>query len=360
LPSCRSSINRQINQALKMYFSQVLALAGAAVAAPLVERNENSVLSNGFIPNPTAAQVKAIELQAHGTIPNIALPAKIADETATVFQLIAANEIFETSFFTSLINNITNKVPGYTDATQNDIDAITAIQAQEEIHALAANAILKTAGRQTIDACQYHYPTTDLKSALAFAATFTDVVLGTLQTALTAFATDGDSEFSQVIGAVIGQEGAQTGYFRQANGHIPSETPFLTVAGPSFALSALSQLVIVPGSCKQTIAGVPVLPALTVSPAPTGTQTIRFTYAGQDADNVSLAYLNQQNVPLVYPITKVDKSNNQVTFTTTFQYDDNLLNGLTIAAIVKGNGPFKTAADVANAAIAGPALIELN
>jgi len=347
-----------------MHFSQLVVLATAALATPVVKRAGGQTafkfpLANGF-PNPSPAQLKQIEVQAQGTLPNGAFPTKIADQSATVWQLIAANEIFEVAYFTSLISNITNKVPGYESASPETLKSLQAIVAQEQLHALGANTVLKTAGRATVEPCQYIFPVSNLADALAFATTFTDLVLGTLQTALTAFGMDQDIEFLQLVGSVIGQEGEQVGYFRSTAGKVASELPFLTVGGPSFALSALSQNVIVPGSCPALPAGIPILPALAVSPMPKGTETITFTYPGSTYKGYSLVYINSQNKPLVYPITNAAVSNGKVTFDTVFQHDDNLLNGLTIAAIVKGSGPFATAADVASAAVAGPALIEVN
>jgi len=346
-----------------MQISQLLLLASAAVASPLAKRAGQKQfsfpISSGF-PNPSDAQLKAIEKQAQGTLPNGALPTSIADDSATVWSLIAANEIFEVAYFTDLISNITNKVPGYEGASDLTLRSLYAIQAQEQLHALGANGILKTAGRPTVAPCKYVFPVNNLKDALAFATTFTDLVLGTLQTALTTFGLDKDTEFLQLVGAVIGQEGEQVGYFRSNAGKVASELPFLTVGNPTFALSALSQLVIVPGSCSSTL-NIPVISTpLSVSPMPTGDQTIRFTYPGSKYPGYSLTYINGQNKPVTYPITNADASGGKVTFTTEFTHDDNLFNGLTIAAVTNSNGPFATAADVAKAAVAGPALIEVN
>ena len=44
----------------------------------------------------------------------------------------------------------------------------------------------------------------NLDDAINLARTFTDVVLGTLQDAQSAFATDGDAELVPLIGSVIG------------------------------------------------------------------------------------------------------------------------------------------------------------
>ena len=49
------------------------------------------------------------------------------------------------------------------------------------------------------------FPVDNLDDAINLARTFTDVVLGTLQDAQNAFATDGDSELVSLIGSIIGE-----------------------------------------------------------------------------------------------------------------------------------------------------------
>lgn len=329
-------------------------------------------LANGF-PNITIPSdtLTAIQLQAHGTLPNTPLPTSIADTSAVVFSLIAYNEIFEVAFFTSLINNITNDVPGFEVSEQDRsivLKALVAIQAQEELHALGANAILSTAGRPPIQPCKYVFPSYDLNSAIAFAKTFTDVVLGTLQEALFLFGLDGDIEFLELIGSVIGQEGEQTGFFRLFEDLIPSELPFLTQAAGIFAYSALNQNVVVPNSCPSidnSSIPLPILGKLTVdTPVDNTTTKIEFSFNSNgkqyDSSNLHLVYVNQQNAPIVEPISNLKDDHNTVTFTAPFPYSQNLLNGLTIAAVTNSAGPFANASAVAAASLFGPGLIEVN
>ncbi|KAF2159421.1 hypothetical protein M409DRAFT_60881 [Zasmidium cellare ATCC 36951] len=79
-------------------------------------------LTNGF-PNVTilSTTLTAIEDQAHGTLPNSPLPTKISPISATVWQIIAFNEIFEVAFFTSLIQNITTNVTGFETSSPSAI-----------------------------------------------------------------------------------------------------------------------------------------------------------------------------------------------------------------------------------------------
>ncbi|KAJ6090449.1 hypothetical protein N7486_009264 [Penicillium sp. IBT 16267x] len=218
-------------------------------------------LANGF---PSIAQgsdaLKKIEKQAHGTLPNGPLPTEISDNSATVWQLIAFNELFDVAYFSNLIENITNNVSGYeiaSPAARNVIStALEAVRAQEELHALGANGILQAAGRDQIQPCEYKFPVDNLDYAINFASYFTDLVLGTLQEALKIFGSDGDgADFLQLVGSVIGQEGEQNGFYRTIDKSAipPSTQPFLTTSSGPFLLSALHQMVIVPGSCPDSL-----------------------------------------------------------------------------------------------------------
>jgi hypothetical protein len=112
-----------------MVWSKTLApaaLFGAAYASK-IPRAYGEPSANGF-PNPNADQQVAIAKQAGGKLPNSPPSSSLGDNTATAFQLIAFNELFETSFFTSLINNITSGVPGY-EAPAGALDTIIAVQA---------------------------------------------------------------------------------------------------------------------------------------------------------------------------------------------------------------------------------------
>lgn len=164
-------------------------------------------LANGF-PNVSNYTLRDIEEAAHGTLPNGPLPTTLNDTSVTVLELIAFNEAFEVAFFTSLIQNITNNVDGFhidSPVLKSFVlSTLTAVQAQEELHFLGANGILQSAGKTQIQPCEYIFPTDDFDSAIRTASTFTDVVLGTLQDAQNAFATDGDAELVPLVGSIIG------------------------------------------------------------------------------------------------------------------------------------------------------------
>lgn len=74
-----------------------------------------------------------------------------------------------------------------------------------------------------------------------------------------------------------------------------------------------------------------------------------------------LTYINQQNAPFSVEIgTKTDKISGPTNFKASFPGKTKDLNGLTIAALTKSKGPFASPDDVADDALFGPALIEVN
>ena len=92
------------------YSAIVLALSAAATrvaATPF-----KFPLPDGF-PNPSPAQLAIIQKEAGGTLPNGPLPTILKSAGVTTLQLLALNEIFEVAYFTELLANVTNDVPGY-------------------------------------------------------------------------------------------------------------------------------------------------------------------------------------------------------------------------------------------------------
>lgn len=114
-----------------MYYRHILAasalLLGLASAAPSAKRAYSAPTTDGF-PDPTAAQLAAIEALADGQLPNQAPPTTLASSSLTAFQLIAFNENFEVAFFSSLIDNITADAPGYNLSPRQKSEVLTVLK----------------------------------------------------------------------------------------------------------------------------------------------------------------------------------------------------------------------------------------
>ncbi|KIW14505.1 hypothetical protein PV08_07289 [Exophiala spinifera] len=331
-------------------------------------------LSNGFpnIQNPSAALTQ-IEQQAHGLLPNgPPPPSPPAADDLTSLRLIAFNELFEVAYFTELLANVTNNVAGYQFQDANlqatIVEALTAVVAQEELHLLNANGALAHFNAGPIQPCLYNAPVDNFQDAIALASTFTDVVLGTLGDVQVHFGQNGDAGLIRGVAAVIGQEGEQNGFYRQILGEIPSAAPFLTASAREFAFTALQNFV-VPGSCPNanTIA-LPIFGALTLETPKVQAQDQQLQFSFQatgqysqyaSGQGLSLVYINQQNVPVVLPIQGAQNNGGTVTFSANFPFSENLMFGLTIAAVTSNAGPFADVDAVAKATLFGPALIEV-
>jgi hypothetical protein len=344
---------------------------------------ENNPLGNSF-PNPSPDQLKDIQVQAHGSLSNAKPPPKVDQDTLTSLRFVAFNELFEVAFFTSLINNITNVVDGYQvwdpEARSSLIEVFTAIQAQEELHALNANKALANFGADPIQPCKYDFSVLHLEEAVALAKTFTDLVMGTLQEVAQNMAIKGDPGLIRGVLASLGQEGEQNGFFRSMQGRIPSALPFLTTSTRDIAFSALNHFFIVPGSCPNAnTISLNVFPELAVSSQDTldlarnpRPRNLGFSFElpqggpkpewKVDWSGLKLAYINMQNVPLTMDLLDVSVENNRVSFNVLFPFDQGTFgNSLTIALIVSADANFTTAVTVTKAAtVIGPALIQVN
>jgi hypothetical protein len=345
-------------------------------AAPVVDKRYSDYspdgkyfpLANGF-PNPSNDQLMRIQKDADGTLPNGSPPKNISAEGLTNLKLIAFNEVMEVAFFTELLYNLTNKAPGYDLGYGHTyvLDALNAIVNQEQLHALNANGALKKFNLEPIEPCKYQFPVTDFQSAIALAATFTDVVLGTLQDVNQVFAQMGDNGLVRAVSSVIGNEGEQEGFFRLVGKKRPSSQPFLTTSTRDFAFTAIQGFTI-PDSCPnlstidlKTFKALNVL-TQNIQPA---TQNLKFSFNAKDAGTndwaqLGLVYINQQNTPIVKSLRNANVDGDVVTFEAAFPFDEFLMNGLTIAAVTKSKGPFLNATEVSDNAIFAPGLIEIN
>lgn len=350
--------------------------ATLSVAAPAVKRQFSDFspdgvyypLKDGF-PTPGTDGMLQIQKEAFGTLSNAPGADKISKEGLTNLKLVAFNELSEVAFFTELLHNVTKKAPGYDLGYGHEyvLASLHAIAAQEKLHMLNANNALKKFKEAPIEPCKYAFPVTDFQSAIALAATFTDIVLGTLQDVNQIFALNGDAGFVRGVSASIGNEGEQAGFFRLIGKKRPSAQPFLTTSTRAFAFTAVQGFT-VPGSCPNihTIP-LPTFKPLTVvsTNIEARTQNLKFSFAKGDFTEEqfakwALVYINQQNLPVEKDLENLKVENGIVSFESPFPYSEFQMDGLTIAAITKNKGPFANASAVAENTLFGPGIIELN
>ena len=161
------------------------------------------------------------------------------------------------------------------------------------------------------------------------------------------------------------------GYYRSLLDLVAAELPFLTRSFGPWLYSFLNQRVVIPGSCPNAnIIDVPIFGPISVHAGPDGNGqdldpanqqlTFSFTNNNTNLNNVALVYVNQQNLPIVEAASNVQSNGDNVTFTANFPYTANSLNGLTIAVVAEGRGPFVSTQDVATATLFGPGIITVN
>ncbi|POR39108.1 Uncharacterized protein TPAR_00696 [Tolypocladium paradoxum] len=345
------------------------ALLGLAAGA--------AIPNNDGFPNPNNQQKLAIAQQAGGLLPNGAPPTSLGANSITAFQLIAFNELFETAYFSSLLQNITAGTPGYQAQNMNELIKIfSTVLAQEEQHALAAVATLQGVKAFAPSACQYQFPVSNLQDAVNLAETFTAIVLGALQGANVLFAQDGETGPIQTVSSVIGQEGEQNGFYRVFLNKVPSESPFLTAVPAPFAWSAL-QMFIVPGSCPFPLSNInlPIFPPLmtngvAVAAIQPQDQTLSFSanlsssaaaqpFVNGNGSNLFLTYTTGQQLPISVPITNVLWTGGQINFQAQFPFSENVMQGFSHGALTTSN-MFNSSNAVVNSTLAGPAIIQVN
>jgi hypothetical protein len=344
-------------------------LISIASAAPLSKRDYSPFpLVDGF-PNPSQEAILQIQKDGHGTLPNGPPPPTLSPDGTTNLKLIALNELFEVAFFTELMANVTDKVAGYDlgDKQGYIIESLKAIVAQEEMHVLNANEALKHFNQAPIEGCKYNFPVVDYEGAIALAATFTDLVLGTLQEVSELFARSQDFGLVRAVASVIGNEGEQEGFFRAEQKKRPSAQPFLTTAARDFAFTAIQEFV-VEGSCPN-INTIPLkrFKPLTVETKDikAETQDVKFSFSMKDAgmfeiDSLKLVWINGQNVPVVKKLQNVQMMDERVMFEAEFPFDEFVMEGLTLAAVTMGADSFAGASEVAEKTVFGPGIIELD
>ncbi|TDZ13349.1 hypothetical protein C8035_v004413 [Colletotrichum spinosum] len=347
-------------------------LFGISAAAPLERRTFSAEIPS----NPE--QIRLVEQQARGSLPNSAPPAKLEPSSLTAFQLIQFNEQFEVAFFSSMLENVTRGGPGWeTTEKEKLVDALKVVVAQEKLHALDAKGVLDHFKAFSPGPCQYQFPTNTLKEAVVLAETFTSVVLGTLQDATQLLAKNGDNGPVRAVTSVIGQEGEQNGFYRSILAKTPSSQPFLTTSIAPFAFSALQSFV-VRDSCpfKMSQINIPTFaPLHVVEMAGEGEveprdQVLSFNvdlrevvtagrFLGKDAGGLFVTYLSGQNVPLSVPVKNGKWTGSRIEFQADFPFTNNSMWGLTIAALTF-DGKFAAAGDIPKSTLAGPGLIQVH
>jgi hypothetical protein len=322
-------------------------------------------LSNGF-PNLSGdpEALTALSIQAHGSLPNGPSP-PVSIEDLTSFQVIQLAETFEVYYFTQLLLNITNHVDGFEPATpalrQQMVNTFTAIQGQEQWHALTAQLALAQLKQDPIAPCVFRSPVTNLAGAIKTASSFTALVFGALEDTIIRLGRSGNFGAMALLVAGVGEEGEQNGAFRTFLGGVAAaDSPYLLQAPPAFYYSMLHQTFIVPGSCPNAnLINLPIFEPLNLLThnIQAKDQMLDFSIGTSSTHGLSIVYLNQQNLPIVQAINGSHFADGMSTFSVSLPFTMHGLFGLTVVAVTNSSGPFSNASEVADYTLFGPALI---
>ncbi len=274
----------------------LLTLAGSAMAMPPAPRAVAPLMDT---PTPSPSQLAGINQRADGTLPNEGAPPSLSDATVPLIQAIALVEEFEVALFSSILQNVTNGVPGFTQfpllsksAIINILDNIVAVSEtpisppspptntlgtrKKQEHRLILNSkrssipsMLATSLELSKLAplpCQYTFPSKTFMEALDVAAIWTDVGLGALQDVLESVGSNGDDVLLRGLTSVVG-EGEQEGFYRLLLEPQPGREAVSHLrSGAVCLLLYVVNTFIVPGSCPFDISDInlPLFGALTV------------------------------------------------------------------------------------------------
>ncbi|KAM0250542.1 hypothetical protein ACHAQJ_008593 [Trichoderma viride] len=364
--------------------ASALALAGSSVATwPPNSKpcTTTSTAPDGY-PTPNTQQLRTIAQDADGSLTNAPPPATLADSTLQSLQAIAFNEEFEVAYFTSLLANVTTGVRGYESWKsygKAELEKVLKIViAQEELHAINALNALNKFKKLAPLPCKYRFPATNIHDAIAVAEAFTALVMGTLQDVSQGAATAGDVGIVRTVASIIGQEGEQNGFYRTLLGVVPSEKPFLTTNVGPFAYSFINNNFIVPNSCPfdVTAFGIPIFTQLDVEGAAAvldvkpedqvlsfsadlSTVTSAAKFSNGNSAGLFITYFSGQLLPISVPVQNFKWNGGKVTFSAPFPFEENIMFGLSVAALTDG-GNFTTPDAVPAATLAAPALIVVN
>ncbi|KAI9728757.1 MAG: hypothetical protein M1828_002863 [Chrysothrix sp. TS-e1954] len=348
-----------------MFLAPLLSITGllsaVASAAPFTYP-----LSNGF-PKLSSARLNEIQFVSGGPLPNGPLPAHASGDAILDLQLLAFNELHEVAFFTQLIENITNLVPGFEVpvtplGAQPLLNILEASQAQEEMHALEANNALAKYRVAEIQPCKYIFPVSNLREAMKYAQQFTSLILAALQDVEDNLGQNGEAELIRIVAAILGQEGEQNGFYRYFLGHIPAAAGSVTGTAASFLFSALQHLAVVPGSCPNINSiKLPIYGRLTLLTPFVPADNCRLTFLHSSGQSPShMTYLTGGALPIVVPVLNSHIVGNQTRIHVDFPFLGGFSKGLVIAMATRTGGPFASPGDVASETIFGPALFDVN
>lgn len=261
-----------------------------------------------------------ITQQAGGGLPNTPGTPHLSNNAITNFQLANFLENLESAFFQEGLSNFTQWGSGGQTNGVSNMNVVSQIAAQEEVHVAAIVGLLKGNGASDVAPCQYSFPVTDETSFFALGNIITSVGIGALIALQNGLSTT-DPGLESTVGSILPVESRHDAFFRMTAGEIPNPSTFETPISGIWAYNLALDFTIA-GSCPnlpQSITSLPVFPDLGIvgyggpsfaTPNAPGKLIFRVGQpsmlpAGWNAQGTTLymAWVNQNNVPAYTPVT---------------------------------------------------------
>jgi hypothetical protein len=202
---------------------------------------------------------------AGGGLPNQPSVPRLSQTAIGGFQLANFLENLESNFFQEGLMNYSRWGTGGQTNGVSNMNIISRIAAQEEVHVASIIGLLKGNGAPDVQPCEYDFPITDEKSFLALGSVITNVGIGALL-ALSEGLSETDAGIESTIASIIPVESRHDAFFRLYDGEVPNPTTFETRISAAWAYN-LALDFIVPGSCPNlasitSVATLPIFPDL--------------------------------------------------------------------------------------------------
>jgi hypothetical protein len=259
-----------------------------------------------------------IAQQAGGGLPNQPGSPRVSQNGIANFQVANFLENLESAFFQEGLLNFTSWGAGGQTNGVNNMNVVSHIAAQEEVHVAAIVSLLQGNGAQDVAPCQYSFPVTDQNSFFALGNIITTVGIGALVGLQSALSLS-DPAIEATIGTILPVESRHDAFFRITANEIPNPTTFETPISGIWAYNLALDFVI-GGSCSnlpQSITSLPVFPDLGIvgygapsfaTPNAPGKLIFKVGQPNMLPQNwnsgpLYMAWVNQNNLPAYTPVT---------------------------------------------------------
>ena len=368
------------SKGMRLVLLYLLAVAPAIFASPylstpstLALRNHPGVLlfQDGF-PNATDAQTEAIEINAHGVLPQGSPGATISPEGITAFQIFQFASTVSAAFYDQLLTNVTSSTSNFD--LPSGVDNATFIRfleqakAVEELHALSSIHALGHFNASALPVCSsYDFPITSFDAALRFGIVLQSNLIGAIGDLAVTWAGDQAYGLVSIISGASAVIGQQLGFLRSTLGLSPIQSPFSTPSTAAFTYSYLLSSVDTATCPKITSLPLQRYPSLEiVNASSVNIQTtsihIKLDKAPWDASsNYSVVYLNEASSPVAEPAKYISEDDVSVLVEAAFPYTESLLDGVTLVLVTNATlGKYAPVQNATSNAIWAPGFVLVN